>query len=177
MLRDCIVCGIWEDDVRHKLLAKPKLKLEDVIQLCRAEKAVTQTNVGIPTTCHLNLARRQQSAYQKAKVQQRTPSNASAKPGKIPHQTPAQCYTAVPIVWRKSPHEEPLSSQAGTILAFVARRKDTFSQGALLEPHSKIGRLQVRALQTNTNTITVDTNCKLSMAEALTPLTGSRHEK
>ena len=90
MLRDRIVCGIWEDDVRHQLLAKPKLTLEDAIQLCRAEEAATQTNVGIPTTGQLNLARRQQSASQKAKAQQpRISSNASAKPGKIPHQMPA----------------------------------------------------------------------------------------
>ena len=48
MLRDRILYGIWEDDVRHKLLAKPKLTLEDAIQLCGAEEGATQTKVGIP---------------------------------------------------------------------------------------------------------------------------------
>ena len=134
MLRDRIVCGIWKDDVRNKLLAKPKLTLEDAIQPCCSEEVATQTNVGIPTTGHLNLARRQQSAYQKAKAQPLSlghPVTRLSSQGKLPTRRPHTTLHSGAHRVEEEPTQKTLV-QPGTRPASVARRKDTSSRCARL---------------------------------------------
>ena len=41
ILRDRIVTGILQDDVRHKLLAMKDLTLATCVDLCRAEEAAS----------------------------------------------------------------------------------------------------------------------------------------
>ena len=47
VMRDRIVVGIFDDEVRHKILVQPSLTLETAFKLCRAEEAAKQTEHGI----------------------------------------------------------------------------------------------------------------------------------
>ncbi|XP_065190896.1 uncharacterized protein K02A2.6-like [Sycon ciliatum] len=66
ILRDRIVTGVFEDDVRHKLLALQNLDLEATVKLCRAEEAACQTSSGIPSSGHVHAAKKSSYKQQKA---------------------------------------------------------------------------------------------------------------
>ena len=69
---------------------------------------------------------------------------------------------------RNIPHKEPLSSQGQDLHSLQEERIFPVNMPGW-EPQDNIAQLQVRALQTDANTIRVDTN--LSMVEAPTSLT------
>ena len=58
LMRDRLVVGLHDDEVRHKLLAETKLTLETTVKLCRAEEAARQTGQHIaPATASVNATR------------------------------------------------------------------------------------------------------------------------
>ncbi|XP_065182546.1 uncharacterized protein K02A2.6-like [Sycon ciliatum] len=94
ILRDRIVTGILQDDVRHKLLAMKDLTLATCVDLCRAEEAASQTSSRIPSQATGDASvSAVRSSYKKQKgmasKQARAPAAKDSKSGSKP--SPDKC--------------------------------------------------------------------------------------
>jgi len=171
MLRDRIVCGVYQDDLRHKLLASSALTLEDAVKLCRAEEAASMTNDDLPSFGQVNATRRQ-SAYRRQKSSGQRTAHTSG--GHDPPRTVAKCPDC-----GRTPHTKNPCPAIGQTCNNCHRQghfQSMCPEGRHTQP-LKVGQLKLRRAS-YTGATTVDVLTRLNtVAEPVTlswiPDTGS----
>ena len=99
LMRDRLVVGLHDDEVRHKLLAETKLTLGTTVKLCRAEEAARQTGQHIaPATASVNATR---STYKRKQFTK--PASTTIAQGKPNTKPSVKCNNCGRSAHTKSP--------------------------------------------------------------------------
>eukprot|EP00117_Sycon_ciliatum_P024595 scpid74289/ scgid20605/ len=112
--QDCIVTGILQDDVRHKLLAMKDLTLVTCVDLCRTEEAASHTLSRIPSQAagdasvsavSSSYKKQKGMASKQTRAHAAKDSKSGSKPSrdKCPNCPSAWCHPII-LIEKKRPH-------------------------------------------------------------------------